>query len=302
MDIRKWIGFMDSSKRWDYNWKDVVLSNIAAGAKSDDLGRVYSLSEDFRAIPTFALIPAFGGVAKPQSILPGIPSGFIQQEAAGGGDFEDAARLGLDWDHDLYVFRPIEPRKGTFMWFNTVDNIYDRGPGKGCVISNMATLCDETRRPVARNYTRTVLFAEGGFGGDPVPRSEAVFPERAPDVCVDEYIDDKVHLIYGLANGGQAPIHTDEAWCQQKANQPHIVVQGHATFSYACRIAIDAVIPGEDARMTHIYAQFRNPLFPNTHLRFLGWIVGGTKKMYFKVVNTDDNDKVILNNGIFEWD
>lgn len=300
MDIKKWIGYTDRPRHWDYTYRDVVLSNLSFGAKSKDMGRIFARNDSFRAIPTFALIPTFGGVATPHTFGQNIPSAMIQIEAA-GGDEENSTKLGLDWDHDLYIYRPIDPIKGTFMWHNKVDHIYDRGPGKGCVISNEATLRDETGRPVAKNYTRTVLFAEGGFGGEPVPKSEAVFPDCGPDYIVDEFMDDKTYLIYSIAGGGQAEIHIDEEWCKNVAHQPGIVIQGHLTLGYACRMAIDSVIPGEDGRMSHLYAQFRNPLFPNTNIQFRAWKVESQNKLYFKVVNVDDNDKIILNNGIFEW-
>lgn len=299
MDIKKWIGYEDASKTLEYTYRNVVLCNLAFGAKSDDMMHLFSKHENFKANPAFALVAAFGGDTTPRSVSTGIPSMEIQKEAA-GGELEKGVSLGLDWDHDLYIYRPLEAFKGTFMFHNVVDHIYDRGPEKGCVISNAQTLYDEAGRAVAKNYTRTALFAEGGFGGDPLPKNEAVFPDREPDFVVDEFIDDKMYILYTIVGGGQTEIHIDEKWCQEVAHQPGVVIQGHLTLGNACRIAIDQVIPGQDERMRRIYAQFRNPLFPNTNIQFRGWKVD-EGKMYFKVVNVDDHDKVILNNCIFEW-
>ena len=117
MDIKKWIGYEDMGRSMVYTFRDVVLCNLAFGHKGNDLPHLFSKRFDFRANPAFALIPTFAGDhVIPRNCWP-LPSKLIQLEQSGG---DPDAPNGLDWDHDLYIYHPIEPIKGTFLWNNKV--------------------------------------------------------------------------------------------------------------------------------------------------------------------------------------
>lgn len=289
--VTDFIGSRVETQSWEYTWKDVSLYALAVGAGKNELKYTYAYRDDFRALPTFALLPSFmSNFISPRTHVCRMPGGGIQKYFHAGG---------LDWDDELELFRPIDPVRGTFMWDYVLEDVYDRGPGKGVVLDNVMYLYDDIGRLVAKNHNRTVMFAEGGFGGRPVPGCEAVIPDREPDYSVDDYVDHSMHMIYNLASNSISdfPIHIDEDYCREEAHQPGILVQGHLTMGLAARIAIRVAAGGEDSRVKKITAQFRNPLFPETKVRFEGWKISEGRVCY-RVVDALSG-KPYLNNGLF---
>ena len=291
MIVLDYLGMKTEMQSWEYNWKDVSLYGLAVGAGKDELKYTYAYRDDFRALPTFALVPSFMGNFVSPRCLHGKVPGMMLQAAC------DAQ--GMDWDCELELYRPIDPIKGTFLWDYVLEDIWDRGPGKGVVLSNVMRLYDDVGRPVAKNINRTVMFAEGGFGGKPVPQSEVVFPDREPDFVIDDYVDHSMHMIYNLATNSisEFPIHIDEDFCRNEAHQAGIVVQGHLTLGLACRNLVRIAAGGKDSRVMKITAQFRNPLFPETEVQVQGWIIEDGK-IYYRVVDKTTG-KPYLNNGLF---
>lgn len=294
MSVTDYIGTAIETQTWEYNWKDVSLYNLAVGCGKRELRYVYAYRDDFRALPTFALVPSFtSNFITPRTFYCKIPGMALQKAYQAGG---------LDWDDELELYRPIDCIKGTFMWDYVLEDIYDRGPGKGIVLCNVMHIYDEVGRPVAKNTNRTVMFAQGGFGGKPVPKSEAVFPDSPPDYEAEDFVDHSMHMIYNLATNSISdfPIHIDEDYCKKEANMPGIVVQGHLTMGLACRHAVRLIADGHDERVKKISCQFRHPLFPETPVRFQAW-KAGQGKAYFRVVDARDG-KPYLNNGVFIYD
>ena len=290
-NISDWIGYIDEPKCIEYNHQDVVLYAVAVGAGKDDLRYVWEKSDDFQAIPTIAAEPSFSGFHQPRGWMLNHPSMIVQES------LDDAE--GLDFSQEFFLYRPFDPLKGTLMWRNEINNIYDRGPGKGVLCAVDQPIFDEAGRPLAKLVSTTVVFAGGGFGGDPPPAEHKVtYPDRAPDYVKDEYIPDTNQVVYGICTGTAIPVHNDKAWCQARG-MADVVCHGQMVFGYACRIAIDWVIPNEGMRMTHMFTSFRNPTYPNSHIQFQGWKVE-EHKILFKLVDTDTNRDLLIN-GVFEW-
>lgn len=293
MKVTDFIGTTIETQTWEYTWKDVSLYALACGAGKNELQYTYAYRDDFRALPTFGLVPSFtSNFITPRTPFCKCPGGIVQKTFNGSG---------LDWDDELELYRPIDCIKGTFMWDYVLEDIWDRGPGKGIVLCNVMHIYDDVGRPVAKNTNRTVMFQEGGFGGKPVPKSEAVFPDREPDFVADDFVDRSMHMIYNLASNSISgfPIHIDEDFCKNEAHQPGIVVQGHLTLGLACRHAVRLAAGGDDSSVSKISAQFRKPLFPETAVQFQGWEVE-KGKVYFKVIDSVTG-KAYLDNGVFTY-
>ena len=292
MDIRDWIGYSSGVQSWEYTWKDVALFGLASGAGRNELQYTYARRDDFRALPTFCLIPSFASnFVQPRTILNKVP-GQVAQRALGGN--------GLDWDDELEIYRPLDAVKGTLVWDYVLEDIWDRGPGKGVVFCNVMNIYDEAGRKVAKNTNRTVMFQEGGFGGKPVPESEVVYPERAPDFEEEGFIDDTICMLYSIASLtiSNQPYHFDEEFCRSQ-NIPDILVQGHLTMSKACRLLVRAAAGGDDRKVSKITCQFRKPVFPNTHILLQGWKVDAGK-VYYRVVDKQTGVQY-LSKGLFTF-
>ena len=81
-------------------------------------------------------------------------------------------------------------------------------------------------------------------------------------------------------------------------NRP-LVPQGLCSFGFACRIAIQELIPGEPERTTRMAAQMSSVLYPDTPVKMQIWKME-EGKAYFRFVN-QSSGKPVLNRGVFEW-
>jgi hypothetical protein len=83
------------------------------------------------------------------------------------------------------VFRALEPA-GDLIADHRVEEIYDKGPGKGALMYESRLLSSVDRTPVAELRVATFLRANGGLGGC-TDRSPLPYPQpadRAPDASV----------------------------------------------------------------------------------------------------------------------
>ena len=289
-NISDWIGYRDHDKYVEYNFKDVVLYAVSVGAGKDELQYIWEKSDDFQAIPTFAVEPSFCGYHQPRSNMLNHPSMMIQ-EALGNVE-------GMDFSQEFFLYRPFDPLKGTFIWHNEINNIYDRGPGKGVLCAVEQYIFDEASRHLAKLISTTVVFEGGGFGGESPPKIKYIVPDREPDYIKDEYIPEMNHVIYGVVTGTAIPIHNDRNWCIRQGMKD-VAIHGQVVFGYAARMAIEHFIPGEGFRMTHMFCSFRNPTYPNSHVQFRAW-EEEEGRVIFTLTDIDTNRPLLIN-GLFEY-
>ncbi len=273
----------------EYNWRDVVLYALAVGAKREDL--MYTYEKELKTIPSFGTVPYWGTVnVRPYQWMP-LPASML------ANDIIKPTISFLNMDHEIIIHRPIDPIKGTFQWQDEITDVYDRGEGKGAVVKTKIVVRDEAGRDVCTNYSTTFFHEAGGFGGVPMPKSDVVIPDKAPDVEIDDYISPVQNLLYRLT-GDTNLVHVDPAYAQKMGFETSFM-QGLCSFGFACRMAIGELIPGEPERMTRMAAQMTSVLFPDTPVALQLWKVDDTK-CYFRLMNKVTG-KAVLNRGVFEW-
>lgn len=77
-------------------------------------------------------------------------------------------------------------------------------------------------------------------------------------------------------------------------------MQGLSSFGIACRMLIDAIIPGEPERMKRMLVQMRAASNSDTDVQLRAWKVSDTKAV-FKLIHMGTG-KMILDNSEFEWE
>lgn len=288
-DLQKLIG-MRTEPRWmEYNWRDVALYALAVGAKPDEL--CYTYEKHLKALPTYGTIPYWGTVnVRPYQWMPRPASMFADELIHPTISF-------LNMDHEIIIHRPIDPIKGTFQYQDEITDVYDRGEGKGAVIKTKVVVRDEAGNPVCTNYSTTFFHEAGGFGGRPMPKSPVAIPDRAPDFELDDYISPVQNLLYRLT-GDTNLVHVDPDYARQMGFERPFM-QGLCSFGFACRLAIEALIPGQPERMTRMAAQMSSVLYPDTPVRLQLWRTGEGKAV-FRLMN-QNTGKPVLNRGAFEW-
>ena len=112
---------------------------------------------------------------------------------------------------------------------------------------------DEAGNLVCTNRSTTFFHEAGGFGGPPMPKSDVVIPDRAPDYEEEDYISPVQHLLYRLT-GDTNLIHVDPDYAR-KMGLESSCMQGLCSFGFSCRMAIGALIPGQPERMRRMAAR-----------------------------------------------
>ena len=283
------IGKKMEPRYMEYNWRDIILYALAVGAHREDVA--YTYEKYLKAIPTYGTIPYWGTVnVKPYQWMP-LPASMLADEII------KPTISFLNMDHEIIMHRPIDPIKGTFQYQDVITDVYDRGEGKGAVVKTKVDVRDEAGNLVCTNYSTTFFHEAGGFGGKPMPKSEVVIPDRAPDLTLDDYITPVHNLLYRLT-GDTNLVHVDSEYAREMGF-PKAFIQGLCSFGFSCRMAIELLCPGEPERMTRMAAQMRNVLFPDTKVQLQIWKME-EGKAYFRFVNLEDG-KPILDRGVFEW-
>ena len=218
----------------EYNWRDVALYALAVGAGRNDL--MYTYEKYLKALPTYGTIPYWGTVnVRPYQWMP-LPASMLADEII------KPTISFLNMDHEIIMYRPIDPIKGTFQYQDVITDVYDRGEGKGAVVKTRIDVRDEAGNMVCTNYSTTFFHEAGGFGGKPMPKSDVVIPDREPDFELDDYISPVQNLLYRLT-GDTNLVHVDPEYAQKMGFETSFM-QGLCSFGFSCRLAIQALIPG----------------------------------------------------------
>lgn len=291
------IGASTNWRKIEYNWRDVALYSLGVGADDtkDPAEIDYYYEKDMKAIPTFGTVPYFNAVNnEPQQPTP-YPATFMIAHRL--NKYFGHVVASLDFDHEIIMHRPIDPIKGTFVFQDTIDSVYDRGD-KGMVIKTHQPVYDEAGRLICENNSTATWFEGGNFGGEPYPKSPVVFPDREPDFVYDDYMSPTQAALYRLT-GDVMLTHIDREGAMTLSGQERPFMMGFCPMGYACRLAIRAVIPGQPERMKRLALQFRSVSFPDAHVRFQAWRIE-EGKLWFRLMNLE-NGKPILERGQFEW-
>lgn len=283
------VGRKTEHRHMEYTWRDVALYALAVGAKADDL--MYTYEKNMKAIPTFGVLPYWGTV----NISPRLPR--PEPAAQMADDLIHSTIAPLHMDHELRVYRSIDPIKGTLVFQDVITDVFDRGEGRGAVIRTRSDIHDEAGNLICSNLSSTLFQEGGGFGGEPMPKSTVQIPDRGPDYRMEDQIGPTQNVLYRLT-GDTNLVHVDPDYARERGFE-RVFMQGLCSFGFACRMAIQSLLPGEPERMTRISAQMRSILYMDTPISLHLWKVSD-KRAYFRLVDTGSG-AAILDRGVFEW-
>ena len=114
---------------------------------------------------------------------------------------------------------------------------------------------------------------------------------------VESEITKTQNLLYRLT-GDTTLVHVDPEICKEKYGMD-VFMHGLCTYGFACRMAVQALIPDHPERVRRFAAQMRAIVFPGTKLQ-LGWWKTSENSAVFKMVNSE-NGQVLLDHGALEW-
>ena len=114
-----------------YNWRDMAIYALGVGATQNDL--MYTYEKNMKALPSFGVTPYFSAIGteppKPQPYAACYLANDLLSKEMG-----KEMPIGLHMGHELIMYQPFDPIKGTMIYNDVITEVYDRGEGKGLVV------------------------------------------------------------------------------------------------------------------------------------------------------------------------
>ena len=236
-------------------WKDCAIYALGLGIGGDplateELRHVYE--QGMAALPTMA-------------VTLGHP-GFWISDPAAGIDFRKA----VHGEQSLVIHKPLKV-EATLVARNSIDEIIDKGEGRGALLRVRRDLFEETTGELQSSQVMTMFCrADGGFGGPTSgkPLRVVTIPEREADLVIERKTPPQAALIYRLA-GDYNPLHADPQ-VARAAGFERPIYHGLGTFGLAA-YALMRGCEQPAAALREVGCRFTAPFFPGETLSTEIW-------------------------------
>jgi acyl dehydratase len=241
---------------FEYTWKNVVLYAIGIGAQAEDLPFVFENAKGgLKVFPSFSVVmgsPLFKELFKEMKNV-------------------DLSRF-IHGEQTIKLYHPIPP-EGKALVEGGIANIYDKG--KGALVVWRMKFMREGGEALGETESGIFYVGEGGFGGDPGPKTEALDPPpgASPDFTASYFIPENQAALYRL-NGDINPLHIDPDFAKRGGfSRP--ILHGLCTYGYATRAILYKACDGDVRRFKEFKARFSGVVYPGDTLVTEGWIDKG---------------------------
>ena len=271
-----------------YTERDTILYALGLG-----LGHPQPLDE---ARLRFVFEAAPGGLAVLPSMAVVLAAGpFWMQDPATGIDWQ---RI-LHGEQMLTLHKPL-PAAATVVGEQRIEEIYDKGAGKGALMLLNRRLFDRASGDLLASVGSTVFMrGDGGFGGrgEGAPVPHPVPAERAPDLVLDLPTRPEQAALYRLS-GDLNPLHIDPA-VARAAGFERPILHGLCSYGIAARAVLELLCGNQPERLQRFDLRFVSPAYPGETVRTEVWREApGRAAFRARVV---ERDQLILNNGRAEF-
>lgn len=265
-----------------YTAKDSMLYALGLGFGADPTDRRqldFVYEDGLKALPTMAVV-----LASP---------GFWLKNPATGVDWKKV----LHGEQGLRLHEPL-PASGTIVGTTKIDEIVDKGAGKGALLYSTREIRDKASgKLLAEVASVGFLRGDGGFGGpEGAPRKPQSLPERAPDASVEINTLPQSALIYRLS-GDFNPLHADPD-VARAAGFERPILHGLCTYGVAGHALLKLVCDYDPARLKRMDVRFSAPVYPGETIRTEVWSEGDGRLAFRCLV--PERKTVVLNNGYAE--
>ena len=269
-----------------YTWRDVILYNLAVGAKQEELQYVYE--DGLKAVPTFGVLPCTATFnTEPYHSMPYMPTELIPDLRTDGT---------VHMEHSLELYKPI-PIGAKLRSEKTISAVYDRGPGKGAQIVVDILVYDELGEKLCLNKMSYLNRWYDSFGGEKQPKTPNPVPEREPDMVLDGSFPENAALLYRLT-GDTYPMHASPE-IARSVGFPKPLLHGLCSLGNACRMLTGALCGGNSEAVRGITVRFAGVTYPGDSFKLMIWKLGDGSAAY-RMVNAESG-QIILDRGTFSW-
>ena len=235
-----------------YTWKEVVLYALGIGAQAEELPFIYeNVKGGLKVFPSF-------------SIVMGSP---LWKQLFKDMKNVDLSRF-IHGEQGIKLYRPIPP-EGKTLVEGGITNIYDKS--KGALFIWRMKVMEEKGDLLAETESGIFYVGEGGFGGDPGPKAEALEPPRGvkPDFTVSYLIPGNQAALYRLC-GDINPLHVDPDFAKRGGfSRP--ILHGLCTYGHAVRAILYSTCNGDVERFKEFKARLSGVVYPGDTLVTEGW-------------------------------
>jgi acyl dehydratase len=263
------VGLELAATQFSYEERDVMLYALGIGAKELE----FIFERGLKAIPTFAVIPAFPA-------LMGLSAAV-----------EINPVMLLHGEQGFRISKTI-PTSGTLTTSGKVTGVYDKG--KGALVTIESTTKDAGGDTVFTNASGIFIRGAGGFGGERGPEASNAAPDRAPDRSVEGQTLDIQAAIYRLS-GDRNPLHIDPAFAKM-AGYDRPILHGLCSFGFAGRAVLAEYCGNDPARMLGMSVRFSGVVYPGDTIVTDMWDEG--KGKILMQARTQDGRVVISNAAV----
>lgn len=251
-----------------YRWQDAVGYALGIGSTAqDELPFLHEGGpEPLRVYPTYAVIPAYEAC---KALYDSV-----------GGDFSAV----VHGAQSIALHKPFAP-EATLATVGKVAYVADLKRLAQVLFATQTF--DESNELVCETEWTVMFLADGGFGGDPPPRTPRIrAPEREPDWIVSEKISPQQALLYRLS-GDHNPLHADPraALQAEKVTQGRPILHGLCTYGYVGRAILANECDHRPERLKKLSGRFSRPVWPGDTIVIRGWreegriiVVAGTEE------------------------
>lgn len=250
-----------------YRWQDAALYALGVGARQSDLPFLYEgIDGGMKVLPTYAVIPTYEAC---KALFEAV-----------GGDFGGV----VHGAQKIVLHRPFAP-SGTLTTIGRVENVGDLKRMAQVIFTTRTT--DEEGRLVCETEWTIMYLLDGGFGGQPPPKSTRVrAPEREPDWIVEERTTPEQALLYRLS-GDHNPLHADPRAAEKaaKVTEGRPILHGLCTYGFVGRAILANECGNDPARLRLFAGRFSRPVWPGDTVVTRGWredgrvlVVAGTQE------------------------
>jgi multifunctional beta-oxidation protein len=261
--------------QFSYTDRDVILYNLGIGAKREELEFVYENNENFMAIPSFGVIPAFSAMLN-----------FPMTDVV--GDFNPMFLL---HGEQFLELKKAIPTSGTLTSEAKLVDVLDKG--KNCVLIIGVTTKDSNGDVVCYNEFSNFIRGVSGVGNKASDRGAATAsnepPKRNPDKIVSEKTNENQAALYRLS-GDRNPLHIDPEMSKIGGFDVPIL---HGLCSFG--ISVKHILKNF-GRPKNIKVRFSKNVFPGETLQTEMWKEG--RKVYFQVRVLERNVLAITNAAV----
>ena len=265
-----------------YRAQDTILYALGLGFGADPMDRnqlQFVYEESLQALPTMAVVLG--------------SRGSVTRDPASGIDWKQV----LHGEQGLTIHQPL-PATGTVIGRGFIDEIVDKGAGKGALLYSRRELRDKETGALLATLTSTSFCrGDGGFGGPSGPtRPVHRLPERAPDLVADIPTLPQAALIYRLS-GDYNPLHADPE-VAKVAGFDRPILHGLCSFGVAGHALLRMLCDYDPRRLKRMDVRFSSPVFPGETIRTKIWREeAGRIGFRCRVLG---RDVVAINNGLAE--